>query len=273
MSDAVTLTLRGALEQDVEVEGLAPDRFLALGNAELGALPAWQGRHRGSLGDFFQIAGERAANVRVIGDVARVHGIGSAMTSGALVIDGRAGRLVGAGMTGGTIEVTGGVGDDAGQAMTGGTLRVRGSAGDRLAAAAPGAAKGMTGGEVVVDGAAGAEAGARMRRGLVVIGGDAGERAARDIVAGSVIVLGRTGAGAGRGGKRGSIVAVGGIDVPATYQYACVYEPPHVRLTMTYLRRRYGLTIDERVVAGRYRRWCGDAGTPGKGEILEWTAQ
>ena len=57
-----------------------------------------------------------------------------------------------------------------------------------------------------------------------------------------------------------------------TYWYACTFRPPHVRLTMTYLRRRYGVAIDERVVGGRYRRYCGDAGNPGKGEILEWVA-
>jgi hypothetical protein len=40
---------------------------------------------------------------------------------------------------------------------------------------------------------------------------------------------------------------------------------------LTYLRRRYGLRVDERMVSGRYRRYCGDAGNPGRGEILEWT--
>jgi hypothetical protein len=39
---------------------------------------------------------------------------------------------------------------------------------------------------------------------------------------------------------------------------------------MIHLRRGYGLDVDDRVVDGRYRRYCGDAGNPGKGEILEW---
>jgi len=42
---------------------------------------------------------------------------------------------------------------------------------------------------------------------------------------------------------------------------------------MTYLRRRYGLAIDDRVAGGRYRRHCGEAGAHGRGEILEWTGQ
>jgi formylmethanofuran dehydrogenase subunit C len=87
------------------------------------------------------------------------------------------------------------------------------------------------------------------------------------------VVFGRTGAGAGRGSKRGSIVSLGGIDVPVTYWLACTYEPPHVRLLLTYLRRRYGLKIDDRMIDGRYRRHCGDAGNPERGEILEWADQ
>jgi formylmethanofuran dehydrogenase subunit C len=126
----------------------------------------------------------------------------------------------------------------------------------------------MTGGEIVVVGSAGDEAGARARRGLVVVGGDAGAHGARAMIAGSLVVLGRAGAQTGIGSKRGSVIAVGGADVPATYQYACTYEPPHVRLTMTYLRRRHGLAVDARAVGGRYRRYCGDAGDPGRGEIL-----
>jgi formylmethanofuran dehydrogenase subunit C len=153
--------------------------------------------------------------------------------------------------------------------MTGGVLTVSGSAGDRLCAATAGAAKGMTGGEAVVLGSAGRDAGARARRGLIVVGGDTGADAARDIIAGTVVVFGRTGPEPGRRSKRGSIVAVGGIDVPPTYRYACTYEPPYVRLVMTYLRRTYGLSVGDDVIGGSYRRYCGDIGHPGKGEILE----
>jgi hypothetical protein len=39
---------------------------------------------------------------------------------------------------------------------------------------------------------------------------------------------------------------------------------------MTYLRRHHRLPIDDGVVAGMYARYCGDAGDPGKGEILQW---
>jgi hypothetical protein len=89
------------------------------------------------------------------------------------------------------------------------------------------------------------------------------------MIAGTLIVLGRTGAHPGRGSKRGSIVSAGEITVPATYRYACTFQPPLIRLTVTYLRRCYALEIPDSVRDGFYRRYCGDAGNPGKGEILE----
>ena len=150
-----------------------------------------------------------------------------------------------------------------GAGMAGGELVIDGDAGCRVGA-------GMTGGEIVVRGSAGSEAAARARRGLVVVAGDAGSDAARAMIAGTLVVCGRTGPRPGRSCTRGSIVALGGIAVPETYWYACTFQPSHVRLTLTYVRRRYGLTIDDRLLGGSYKRYCGDAGSPGRGEILEW---
>jgi formylmethanofuran dehydrogenase subunit C len=129
----------------------------------------------------------------------------------------------------------------------------------------------MTGGEIIVEGSVGVDTGARMRRGLLYVGGHARGRAARAIIAGTVIILGDVGPEPAFASKRGSLVVGGAIDVPVTYRYACTYEPPHVRLALTYIARRYGLSIAPGLSGGRYRRYCGDAGTVAKGEILEWT--
>ena len=274
MSEYVTLSLRAQLDATLEldVDGVTADRFAGLAEREIAALPVWLGARAAQLGDFFSVRGERSARVRVEGPVSKIAGLAAGTAGGEIVIDGDAGRRVAAGMTGGSVEVRGHVEDEAGAAMAGGTLRVAGNAGDRLGAAAPGASRGMTGGEIVVGGSAGADAAARARRGLVVVAGDVGARAARAMIAGTLVVLGRTGAEPGRASRRGSIIAVGGIAVPMTYWHACTFQPPHVRLTMTYLRRRYGLAIDDRVCVGAYRRYCGNAGDHGRGEILEWVA-
>lgn len=270
MSERVVLTLRAPLDHSIEADGLVPDRLGLLDESEIAALPVRAGRERRVLGDYFHVSGGRSATCTVVGDVRRLSGLGTGMAGGALVIEGDAGERLAAGMSGGRVEVTGSVGDDAGVAMSGGSLHVRGSAGDRLAANFPGASRGMTGGEVVVEGSAGADVGARMRRGLVFIGGSVGVHSARSIIAGTVIVIGNVGAEPAFASKRGTLVAAGEIVVPVTYRYACTYEPPHVRLALTYLARRHDLAIDPRLVRGPYRRFCGDAGTVGKGEILEW---
>ena len=251
MSDIVTLSLRAPLVETIDVEELAADRLATRSEHEIAAMRVWVGRREARLGDFFAVSGGGSATIRIVGDVTRVRGLATDQAAGQLIVDGH-------------------VGDDVACGMRGGAVHIKGNAGDRLAAAAPGTAKGMTGGEVVVDGSAGIDAAARARRGLVVVSGDVGAQAGRAMIAGSLIVLGRAGDGPGRHSKRGSILVVGGVAVPATYRYACTYRPPHVQLTMTYLRRRYGLRIDDRVVGGRYRRYCGDEGDPGKGEILEW---
>jgi formylmethanofuran dehydrogenase subunit C len=273
VSVTVTLALRAPLQTAVELDGVTADRIAGLAEQEIATLPVRVGARQAELGEFFSVRGERSARVRVEGALTNVHGLGAGMAGGEMHIDGDAGRRVAARMTGGSVEVHGSVGDEAGVAMAGGTLRITGNAGDRVGAAEARASKGMTGGEIVVVGSVGSEAGARARRGLVVVAGDTGDYAARAMIAGTLVVLGRTGGEPGRASKRGSIIAVGGITVPITYWHACTFEPPHVRLTMTYLRRRYGLAIDDRVAGGRYRRHCGEAGAHGRGEILEWAGQ
>lgn len=271
MPDAIALTLRSPVTERIEADGITADRVTALSEVDVARLPVWRGRERLALGDLFDVHGGRSNQIRIAGDVRHVSGIGAGMTGGAMVIDGDAGASVGAGMTGGRIEVLGSVGDGAGQGMAGGALVVRGSAGNRAGAAAAGRSRGMIGGEIVVVGSVGIEAGARMRRGLLFVGGDAGDHAARAIIAGTVIVLGRTGREAALGSKRGTLVAVGGVHIPGTYRYACTYEPPHVRVALVYIGRHFGVTMRPEVIGGRYRRYTGDAGTVGKGEILEWT--
>jgi formylmethanofuran dehydrogenase subunit C len=270
VSDHVTLTLRAPLEEAVEADCISPSLFASLGETEIAALPVWTGRVRRTLGDYFDVRGGHSASARVVGDVRRVCGIAASMSAGDLIVDGDAGSRLAAGMAAGRVDVMGSAGDDAGAGMSGGSIRIRRNAGDRVGAAMPGAARGMTGGEIVVEGSVGADAGARMRRGLLFAGGDAGNRVARAMIAGTVFVVGRVGSEPAFASKRGSLVVGGGIDVPVTYRLACEYEPPYVRLALTYLIRRYGLSLGSGLVSGRYRRYCGDASTVGKGEILQW---
>ena len=269
MSGSVTLTLRASLAAPVSMHAIQPQTLAALSEQQIAAMIVTTGRTQVALGDLFSVQGGHSSSVRIAGSTRLLEGLGAGMPDGQLTIDGDAGVDVGAAMTGGTIHVRGSVGDSAGVAMGGGVLRIDGDAGDRLGAALPGASRGMSGGDIVVSGSTGSDTGARARRGLIVVAGNAGPDAGRAMIAGSIVVLGGCGENPGRGNKRGSVVACGSISIPATYRYACTFTPPHLRLTLLYLMRRYGLDIAASALEGPYRRYCGDAGDPGKGEILQ----
>ena len=270
MSERVVLRARGTLEDAIDLEGVTPDRLAGLSESAIAQLPVWRGRDRVNMGDLFEIRGSDASTLVFEGATEHLHGLGAGMTGGTLMVEGDAGDRVGAGMSGGVLQVNGGIGHDGGVGMSGGVLEVIGNCGDRLGGARPGTSRGMSGGEIVVRGHAGAGVGARCRRGLLVVAGDVGDSAAHAMIAGSLFVFGRTGAGAAQFNKRGSLVAIGDIDIPRTYRYACRYHPPHVRVTLLHLTRRYGVAVDPRQVSGHYVRYCGDRVGPGKGEILVW---
>jgi formylmethanofuran dehydrogenase subunit C len=272
MSDEVALILREGHYRAVELDGVTPDRVAALAEPAITALPIRVDGRTAVLGELFRVSGSGVARLRLEGDLRCCHGVGAGTRAGDLVVVGSVGDRAGAEMSGGTILVQGSAGDEAGLAMSGGTLRVTGDAGHRVAAAMAGASKGMTGGELIVGGSVGDDVAARVRRGLVVVGGDTGRGPGRSMIAGTLVVMGRCGSDAVHGNKRGSLVALGPVEVPATYAYACTYEPGFIRLLMTHLSRRHGLSIPRGALDGSYRRYCGDAVGIGKGEILQLVA-
>src|SRR5581483_2974626 len=111
--DTVTLTLRERTAECIEVERVTPDRLAALSAREISLCSIRVGLGRRQLGEVFDVRGERSNDVRVIGDLKRVNGLGTGMRGGSLLIDGDAGSHVAAGLTGGLVEVRGAVGDDA----------------------------------------------------------------------------------------------------------------------------------------------------------------
>ncbi len=271
MSDRITLTLRAPLARALDADAIAPDRFAALDAKEISALELWDGRIAVPLGDVFTVLGARTPNVVLDGDLSSLHGIGTRMSGGTLEITGSAGNLLGARMRGGAITVQGSAGDDAGTAMAGGSIVVAGNVGDRAGGALAGASKGVTGGEIIVRGSVGREAGALMRRGTLYCAA-AGDRVGSGMIAGNIIVSGPIGSDVGAGNKRGTIVALGSVQVPPTYAYACTYRPPHLSLMLLSLRNRFGIAVSDAQVHGLFKRYSGDLAEIGKGEILEWQA-
>lgn len=253
MSDGLIARLRAPLRGRADLGEILSTGWTSLKAAELARRPV-RAEEPLTVGELFDVSGEPGGRIRFEGDLALADRVGAGLSDGEVIVEGN-------------------VGAEAGMGMTGGSLEIRGDAGPRAGAAAPEARRGMTGGELIVRGSAGPEAGVLMRRGLVAIAGGAGSHAGAGMIAGTVLVFGGIGAAVGLWSKRGSIVALGPVTVPSTYRYACTYQPPHLRVTLTRLRSRYALPVEPRHLTGFYRRYSGDLADLGKGEILAWTAE
>ena len=255
MSDGLIATLRGPIRGRADFGQVLAGSWGALSAADLARREVLlDGEAPVPLGDLFEVSGTPSGAIRLEGNLRKID-------------------RVAAGLSEGTVVVEGSVGHEAGLGMSGGVLDVHGDAGDRVGGAAPDARKGMTGGELLVRGSVGAEPGTRMRRGLLVVSRHVAARAGTAMIAGTVVVFGDAGRSPGIGSKRGSVVALGTVEIPATYRYACTYQPDHLRLMLTRLRDRYGLKVHKRHLTGFYRRYSGDLGDLGRGEILAWTAE
>lgn len=255
MSGGLVARLKAPLRQRADFSEVLAQPWTSLPPRQMAERPVYLERDgRVTLGDLFDIKGEPEGRIRFAGDLGQVDRIGAGLSEGEVIVEGD-------------------VGQEAGMALAGGSLDIDGDAGPRTGAAPLGFKRGMTGGELIVRGSAGPEAGAAMRRGLLVVVGAAGERTALSMIAGNVVLLGTAGPDTGLWSKRGSVVALGRITPPATYAYACTYQPVHLRLMFTRLRIKYGLSIQRRHFTGFYRRYSGDMAELGKGEILEWTAK
>ena len=268
------LTLRQPLLSRLDASALPIDRLGSLSRQEIERFPLrFECGDAVPLGELFGVSGNASETIRIVGDLNEVDGLGAGMRTGALHIEGNAGRRVGAWMKGGSISVAGDAGDDMGSEMAGGRIVVRGDAGRRIGAAAAGAKRGMIGGEIVVFGSAGEQAGAFMRRGVIAVAGTLGADAAHAAIAGTVVALGNVAAPAGRWIKRASLVALSDVPISPTWPYACTYRPSFVRVLLTHLRREYGFPVTAEQIGGTYRRYCGDMAESARGEILHWTGR
>jgi formylmethanofuran dehydrogenase subunit C len=255
VSGGLVAQLKAPLQQRADFSEVLAASWATLSARDMAERPVYLERDgRVPLGDLFEVKGNPEGRIRFSGDVAQADRLGAALGEGEVMVEGNLGR-------------------EAGLALAGGSLDIDGDAGPRAGAAPLGFKRGMTGGELIVRGSAGPEAGAGMRRGLLVVAKSAGERTGLGMIAGSVVVFGPAGLDTGLWSKRGSVLALGKITPPATYSYACTYQPMVLRLLLTRLSVRYGLSVQRKHFTGLYRRYSGDMAELGKGEILEWTAK
>jgi formylmethanofuran dehydrogenase subunit C len=263
----LTLALKTQPPARATAAALLPERLNGLTSSEIAARTVRCGREMLTVGDLFEVSGTGGEHLVLSGDLSWVDGIGAAMSSGRVLVEGPCGDHLGARMKGGEIVVRGDAGAWAGAELRGGLLRIMGNAGPRLGGAYPGARVGMTGGEIIVSGDAGEEAGAGMRRGLVAVGGQTGNGAGLRMLAGTVIALGGIGDEAGIGNRRGSLASGSRVEPLPSYAFATRFRPPALGLQLGRVRE-LGLTVGDALQRGSWARWSGDRTDLGRGEIL-----
>ncbi len=271
---ALTLTLTEPPRQRTDLSALTPAELAGRSLEEVAAVELGVGNRRVRVGDLFEVSGDPVpsdgiAELVIRNSCERLDCIGRGMAEGTVVVEGDAGAYAGLAMAGGEFRIKGSAGPFAASGMSGGELRIEGNAGDFLAAAIPGDKLGMTGGVVTVAGNVGERAGDHMRRGVVLIEGDAGDYCASRMIAGSIVVLGQTGDFAGVGMKRGSLILFNPPQrMLATFNDCGTHTIPYLRLFMDHIRTFGGEFGRLDKSYDRVRRYAGDQGTGGKGEIL-----
>jgi len=261
----LTLTLREAPRQPLDLGPLLPERLAGLDKRALAAVPLRLGNRILPLGELFGVRHGAADRFVIRGSTALCDRIGERMSRGTVVVEGDAGAELGLAMTGGTIEVRGSAGDLAAAEARGGLVRIAGDAGARLGGALPGAG-GMAGGAVLVRGRCGELAGERMRKGLVLVEGDAGAHAGAGLRGGTVLVLGRCGPDPAPLMRRGTVFLA---QTPERMLPTFADDGRHELLWLMLLERHLASLGGAAALPGRrVRRFAGDLADLGKGELL-----
>jgi formylmethanofuran dehydrogenase subunit C len=267
---ALTLTLRQAPEQRLDLSPLVPHLLAGKTAAEIAKIELHTTRTPATVGDIFRLRMGDAAQIRIEGAVARLDRIGHAVTGGEIFVEGDVGAQAGRLMRGGSLIIRGSAGPWAGSAMIGGKLEILRNAGDHLGGPFGGETVGMRGGAIVVRGSAGARTADRMRRGTIVVEGPCGPYAGSRMIAGTLVLLGRAGPLPGYLMKRGTIVLGADCEELSPTFIDCGV---HVLVAMRLLSDFVGIHSRRAAASLRapLRRYAGDMAVLGKGEIFVGT--
>jgi formylmethanofuran dehydrogenase subunit C len=265
----ISLTLKTTLSCGLNLGAINPTALNGLSIAKIERLRLPYGTRQVRLAELFTITGSADHTLELNAASSALHGIGTALDAGKIMINGNVGDYLGAGMRGGEIHCAGNAGLRTAAGMRGGRVEIVGSVGDFAGGTLPGATAGMNGGTLIVGKHAGARLGDRMRRGVIMVRGDTGPYAGSHMIAGTLALLGDAASGLGTGMRRGTLlVANAEAIVPPTFVDTGCYALPFVAVLCRHLSalkpswRKSLSTFDE------VERWVGDRGCDGQGEIL-----
>ncbi|MSR14658.1 MAG: formylmethanofuran dehydrogenase subunit C [Gammaproteobacteria bacterium] len=265
----ISLTLNVALTAGLDLAAINPTAFAGLNLAKIERLRIQYGPAQVRLADLFRITGTLDESLEINSESATLHGIGSALNSGKITLNGDAGDYLGAGMRGGEVVCAGNAGERAAAGMRGGRIEVTGSVGNFAGGTLMGATTGMKGGALIVGKHAGARLGDRMRRGLIMVRGNVGPQAGSQMIAGTLALLGGTATGLGTGMRRGTLlVADRDAVLPASFVVTGCYALPFVAVLCRHLAALKPPWRSRLAAFTEIERAVGDRGCDGLGEIL-----
>lgn len=263
---ALTLKLKAAPDQRLDLSGVTPRSLASLSQAEIESLPIGTGRRPLKLADLFTIAGSPGDTLVIEGSSARLDEVGTELDDGTIIVEGDVGSYAGRRMKGGRLEIRGAAGAYLASGLRGGIVLAK-SAGDLIGAPRVGERFGMLGGIVVIAGDCGERAGDRMRRGTIITKGRFGASAGSRMMGGTLWTETGFGAGPGPLMRRGTLIGPSVDRLLPTFSDAGLHDLNILRL----LSRHFAETLGDLAPAalpGKVRRISGDLATIGKGEIL-----
>lgn len=264
--NALTLKLRGASDQRLDLSAITPAKLASMSQSEIEAIAVGTGRRPVTLGDVFAVSGTPGDTIVIEGSTSKLDGIATGLDGGTVIVEGDAGAYAGRSMKSGTLEIRGNAGHFLGSCLKGGLIIANG-AGDMTGAPRAGERFGMSGGTIVVKGNTGARAGDRMRRGTIIAKGKFGPSAASRMMGGTLWTEQGFGDGPGPLMRRGTLIAPSVDRLLPTFNDAGVHDLNVLRILSRHVAEILG-DLAPPALPGKVRRISGDLATIGKGEIL-----
>lgn len=263
---ALTLKLKAAPDQRLDLSLLSPSRLASLAQGEIENLAISASRRGVRLGDLFSVSGSPGDTLVIDGSSARLDGIGTELDGGTIIVEGDTGAYAGRRMKGGTLEIRGTAGPFLASCLRGGLVKAA-SAGDLVGAPRVGERFGMLGGTVVISGDVGERAGDRMRRGAIIVKGRFGASAGSRMMGGTLWTQTGFGPGPGPLMRRGTLIGPAVDRLLPTFADAGSHDLNVLRLISRYYADLLG-ELAPPPLPHKVRRIAGDLATIGKGEIL-----
>ena len=269
------LNLKRSLESRVDASQLNVAKLASMTIEAIRQIPLPTDYGMSKVSDWFEVSGEPAEAMTMVGDLRLIDRLGAGQDFGHLRIEGNVGNELAMKMRGGSIEVVGNAGEGVGCGLSGGSVVVAGNAGEGLGRPLVGAKRGVTGGSIIVTGQVKANAAHRMRRGLIVVGGKVEQPAAVEMIAGTLVILGECQGHIGQGMRRGTIVASqwpksnDGSRFTTSVQAQLSYLPLLWAEIARILENGVGACLLDQIPATNWvERRLGDRSVAGIGEVL-----